>query len=151
MALTVDKFTKRCVKRATESVTTTTTASNDGSGAVGETKVGIAWMALLAPVIEAAMLMLMDRMGQCGDSTEQKLKKINDGSPSAKYQVHLAVNQAIAERGIRWRDAIPLRKVSRDSICEEAKETPDNDLAPVFDEVDGYHFDAADAWGFTGE
>jgi hypothetical protein len=143
MALTVDQFTERCIKRAQASVRLPDVAPS--------TNVGIAWMALLAPIIQAAMMALMDSLGNCGQkTTTEKLALINSGTVASRYQVHLAVNRAIAEQGIGWRDASPLRVTSREAIVTEAKETPDEDLVPVLEEVNGYHFDAADAWGFAG-
>jgi hypothetical protein len=143
MSLTVDQFTKRCVERA-ESLAVNSVRATD------ETSVGFSWITLLAPIIEAAMMMLMDRLSGCGQSTEQRIKAINSGSTLAKFQVYKAVNNAIAEQRVPWNQSAPLRVTARDAILTEAKETPDDDLESAINDIDSYNFDAADAWSFTG-
>lgn len=143
MSLTVDEFTERCIKRAQASV--------GSSPEVSPGKVGILWESLLPSIIQAAMLAIMDSLGNCGQtSTSEKLALINSNTVGSRYRVHLAVNRAIAERKVPWKEASRLRVTSREAILEEAKETPDEDLVPVLEEVDSYHFDADNAWGFAG-
>ena len=143
MSITVDEFTERCIQRARASVR--------NSPEVSAENVGVLWETLLPSIIQAAMLAIMDSLGSCGKtSTSEKLALINSNTVASRYRVHLAVNRAIAEKKVSWKEAASLRVASREAILEEAKETPDEELVPVLEEVDSYHFDANGAWGFAG-
>lgn len=132
----VDAFTQRAIQRA----------ESGANNLVGSGNVGIAWMALLGPIIQAAMMTLMDQFSSCGQTPEQRIKAINSRNTLAQFQVRKAVNEAIAEELVSWRDVAQLRKFASNAILDEAKETPDEEINDALVEIDNYNFNPSSAW-----
>ena len=136
--MTLDDFTQRCIERVEEKPTATSLDNGN---------VSFSFASLLGPFITTALEYLMDRLGKCGKSNDEKVEHINSGSFGAKFLVNQSVYLASEESQIPRRHIGNARGLVKSAILLEAKETNDEELISLLDEGDSYMFDATDIWG----
>ena len=123
-----DEFAARVYERAQAKVTAGVTAFQ--------------FLPLLLPLIQAAISMLIERMGSCGNNNTEVKEYINSDSVLARAVTNSCCSEAVRDywNEIRRSERGPARRFLRDAILEEARSTSDEELDEAIDESSDFDF-----------